>query len=203
MTHQVPSWAADDPGTYLLPSFLTTQSTSVPCLLSSSLSKFPTPLPLSVSVHARSWWFVHQNKDQVSLWSVPRMKVRRFKKDLGHVLPCVSPCMGGSAMQPVHRLCMGHPGSTGPAVFGRKGRCAIPAAITDPHLHTGRLGFLFTQNPKCMALVRRCFLHDHSGIQFPPSLCTTITQGLRVLCWVLRAQLPDRGGESPGSCRFL
>ena len=111
------------------------------------------------------------------------MRVRRFKKDLGHVLPCVSLCMGGSAMQPVHRLCTGHPGSTAwmLAVFGSEGVCA---AITDPHLHTVRVGFLLTQNPKCMALVRRCFPHDHSGIQFPPSLCSTITQGLRVLCWV-------------------
>lgn len=130
------------------------------------------------------------------------MRVRRFKKDLGHALPCVSLCMGGSAMQPVHRSCTGHPGSTAwmLAVFGSEGGCA---AITDSHLHTVRVGFLLTQNPKCMALVRRCFPHDHSGIQFPPSVCSTITQGLRILCWVLRAQLPDRGGESTGSCTFL
>lgn len=130
------------------------------------------------------------------------MRVRRFKKALGHVLPCVSLCMGGSAMQPVHRLCTGRPGSTAwmLAVFGNKGRCA---AITDPHLHTVRVDFLLTQNPKHVALVRRCFPRDQSGVQFPLSLCSTITQGLRVLCWVLRAQLPDRGGESTGPCRFL
>ena len=76
-----------------------------------------------------------QNKGQVNFLSVPRLEAR-FKKDLGHLLPCVSLFMGGLAMQSVYRLCLGHPDSTAwmLAVSGNEGGCVIPAAITETRI---------------------------------------------------------------------